>query len=433
MEWFFLGRPDFANLEQRMVHVICLGGSTAALLALPINYFIVTGWVITLSNVVESILLITVYIYSRITGKYKKLRWPVILSLQLFFAVQWFYNAGSSGSVDFYFVVIGLVATAIFHAKERYIAMGTIGGSFLVVNVLEAYYPQWVVPYNTPSDRLLDMILSFFIAITLAMITVAVLANHNRELIRRNEEKNRLIQEDLRIARKLQSEFLRATEIKIQGYDYALLYEPAHGVGGDFFDVTSIAGGTRIMMADLKGHGVSAALTAMLLKSEWTHSNHQTKEPGQALAQLNDELTLRYDYSLFLCVFLVDLYPDHISYASGGIPPQYLTDGSKVQELSATGIPLGIRVKSHYDTRTLSFHSGNRLFLYTDALIEEYSQRGVAVGMDWLQETLTRTYSSSGEILQSVLDRFLAMTGKVPGDTVDDLTIIVIGSSTQSS
>lgn len=426
-EKYLLGDTDFANLDQRFVHIVCLGGSLMAIISIPLNYFVVTGTILTLTNVAEIVILIASYFYSRITGKYKEITWFVMTSLVMFLSVQWFYNGGSSGGAQYYFMILALTGANIIRGRSR-----IVFSLFLIVTIsllvlMEYLHPEMVSGYKTVEDRYIDIAFSWFATIVLTVISVAVLSKHYDNLLFRVERKNRNLHEDLQIARTLQEEVFGIYDAPIKNYDLSILYQPSIAVGGDFFAFKETPERLRILVADINGHGVNAAMSAMLVKSEWDHLQHDGMTPGETLTLFNTKLISSYNNSIMLSAFIIDISDKFIEYASGGCPPQYLVDNGNLVSMNSTGPYLGLTTEESYGSYKLSLNENARVVLYSDSLIEEYNQRGGIIKSVWLQEHLVKPFLNSEELLQSVVGKFKALTGKSPGSTTDDMTIIVCG------
>jgi serine phosphatase RsbU (regulator of sigma subunit) len=164
----------------------------------------------------------------------------------------------------------------------------------------------------------------------------------------------------------------------------------------------------------------------MLVKTEWNHSDHQEKSPAEALTALNAELIQRYSNSLLLSACIVDIFEDHVIFSGGGTPPQYITDGKTLTTMASNGPLLGL-LDIHYESKRFSLAEGSRLFLYSDALIEEYNQHGEIIGIHWLEKELMNPFQDSENLVQSITKRFQSLTGKDIDSTSDDLTIIAAG------
>lgn len=427
-EHFVFGHPEYVNLNQRFIHIVCLGGGIASLVSIPLNFYVVTGWTLTVSNIIETFILFGAYLYSRLTGHFHRVAWITLLSLLAFLSLQWFFNSGSTGGAQYYFMILALIASAVFSRWEKYLYISISMITIISLIAFEFIHPELILTYDSKESRTIDVAFSISLTIFLIGVSVSVLSNHNQTLLKRIERKTTELKEDLKIARLLQEEVFRITNEHTHSHDFSMLYMPSMDVGGDLYDISPIENGLRILLADMKGHGVNAALSAMLVKTEWSHSGHISMDPAEALSSLNSQLIDRYNDSINLSACVADIYKDRIVFSAGGCPPQFITDRKSVISMNASGPLLGLMDDVTYVKEEHPISPYARLFLYSDALIEEYSQLGEFADFSWLQEQLIRSFNGSEDLLQSVMQKFSARTGKLPGQTTDDLTVIVVGN-----
>jgi len=172
-------------------------------------------------------------------------------------------------------------------------------------------------------------------------------------------------------------------------------YEPMRQIGGDYLfawkEPTAEGGAGRfnLVLMDVTGHGIAAALTVNRLHGELQRVYAEDPEihPGEVLRLLNRyvNLTLAH-HSVFLTAIClrVDVRRDLLEYASGGHPPAYLcaVDGS-IQQLPATSFVLGACPDAQFDSHAQSvrFGPGDRLIAYTDGAIEARPPGGKMLGM----------------------------------------------------
>ncbi len=429
LDHYLLGHPDYVNLDQRFLHIICLGGSIVALISIPVNHFIVTNFFLTVTNIVEAAILLTAYLASRITGRNRYIEWATLLSILAFLSIQWFYNAGSSGGTQYYFILIALIGAFIFDRWTRIFFINTTALIILTLITIEYTRPELITGYNSAESRMIDVGISFTLTIILSGIVISILSSHNNELFSRIQRKNREHEEDLIIAKRVQEELFTYDKTKVKQKDFAMLYSPSHTIGGDFCDIVNLRDKLRILLADMKGHGINAALTAMLIKSEWINSGHELLDPGKALTDFNRQIIQRYGNSILLSASLIDIYTDRIDYSMAGSPNQYVKNRTGIVRIESCGPQLGIIDNIEYTCSTLSADNECQVLLFSDALVEEYSQKGTVLKQNWLEELLEKKHGSADELLNTIITRFKILTGKNPGQTYDDLTVIAAGFS----
>ncbi len=105
----------------------------------------------------------------------------------------WFLNAGSQGSINYYFLVLGLYPMAIFRGRRRWIFAALLGLNFCGLQLLEHFFPALTVPYRGPTARLLDQLSGVFDSfLMLAVIAWLIVDSHDREQRRLAESVQRL-------------------------------------------------------------------------------------------------------------------------------------------------------------------------------------------------------------------------------------------------
>lgn len=234
----------------------------------------------------------------------------------------------------------------------------------------------------------------------------------------------------MRRARDIQSRLLPRTH-KVQGdCEITVFFQPAEGVGGDFYDVVPVGkDATLISVFDVSGHGVAPALYTALLRTVLRHEARLITDPGRLLELMNREfadVAVRSgDFATcFLC--RIDASKDVIRYASAGHEPALLiTSRGETQTLGECGTPLGVTDTERYSTTTVDFAPGTRLLMYTDGLHEVANAAGELFGRDRLFDCFTSTrLASPSEQLSQVTSRVRAFT--VDGRFRDDVTVLSV-------
>lgn len=173
-------------------------------------------------------------------------------------------------------------------------------------------------------------------------------------------------------------------------------YEPMRQIGGDYLfawkEPTAEGGAGRfnLVLMDVTGHGIAAALTVNRLHGELQRVYAEDPEihPGEVLRLLNRYVNLTLSHhSVFLTAIClrVDVRRDLLEYASGGHPPAYLraVDGT-IQQLAATSYVLGACPDAQFDSHAqgVRFGPGDCLIAYTDGAIEARPPGGKMLGMN---------------------------------------------------
>lgn len=180
---------------------------------------------------------------------------------------------------------------------------------------------------------------------------------------------NHAIQNELTIGKEVQEKFLPDAE-KLVEWKAAVYFRPLREVSGDVYSLFDLQGKRAVFFADASGHGVSAALVTglALFALERGGDARNLKELAD---HLNSELVSHLKTMFYMTAALVLLDGQTLYYVNAGHPPPLILkkDGTLV-ELDPTGPPLGIHQKTDLEMKSIPVRSGDRIFFYTDGLID---------------------------------------------------------------
>ena len=242
------------------------------------------------------------------------------------------------------------------------------------------------------------------------------------------EQKLIAVEQELETARRIQISILPAHPPQMEGLRIAARYQPMNEVAGDFYDFIRLDGRrVTILVADVSGHGVPAALIASMLKVGFAAQSHNASNPAAILAGLNLTLggLLAGQFVTAACVF-VDLDSRMVTYSGAGHPPSLLfrQPNREVVELSENGLFLGPFRHARYANATASFQPGDRLLLYTDGIVEATFKDHEPFGGERLKDFTRKVDAAEPALFVEQL--FQAVSGPVQED---DLTVVVAQSS----
>jgi sigma-B regulation protein RsbU (phosphoserine phosphatase) len=270
-------------------------------------------------------------------------------------------------------------------------------------------------------DEFEDLAVSFN---TMASDLRISIENHRRT----TAEKERYTKE-LEIAKEIQDTFLPESTPDIPGIGIAAATIPAMEIGGDFYDFIP-AGENRwgIVMADVSGKGISAALFMALSRTLLHVSGMTGTDPTDAVRQANRWIYEDGRSSMFVTVFYGVLDPDgkRFSYVNAGHNPPLLVREDGVQELSESrGIALGVVPEVAIAATTLNLRHGDLLVLYTDGVTEAFNDMNEAFGEERLRTFLQLNRAKPARaILDCLLAEIRAYTGTAPQS--DDITLVIV-------
>lgn len=226
---------------------------------------------------------------------------------------------------------------------------------------------------------------------------------------------------ELEVARAIQRASFPSELPQPGNFTLAGRWESAREVAGDFYDALPLSDGSLLLvMADVMGKGVPAAMFAMitgaLIRVLATH-HHQ---PSELLTRLN---TLLYDelsaVDMFITVQLVriDLHRRHAVVASAGhCPAMFMAAGQPVRDLGPTGTPLGVLRDPVYDEESATLEGPALLLIYTDGLTEAVNPHGEMFGrqrlIDWVNNK-----ARSPDMAEHLCERLASDVSRFRGDT----------------
>lgn len=260
--------------------------------------------------------------------------------------------------------------------------------------------------------------------------TQVAIAVHNSRLIEALREAERVRQE-MEIAARIQRSLLPDHPPQIPGVALAGRCLPAANVGGDYYDfLTDEAGHLNLLIADVSGHSVGAALMMAMARSILRREMSLGKSPAAVLADTNTALLADLtNAGLFITVFCARYDPTtrQLTFANGGHNPPLLWHAAEKQiaELDSDGMIVGILDDVQYEERTVALAPGDVLVLYTDGVIEARSPEGEQLGEHRLRALLTEYNRLPPHALA---ERVCEAVNRHTQDTAqqDDITLLVL-------
>jgi serine phosphatase RsbU (regulator of sigma subunit)/anti-sigma regulatory factor (Ser/Thr protein kinase) len=226
----------------------------------------------------------------------------------------------------------------------------------------------------------------------------------------------RLVAHELDIAHRIQRALLPRTLPQFAGFRLAASWESARQVGGDFYDAIPLnAHAVLLVVADVMGKGVPAAMFATIMRSLLRAMAWRSHHPAKLLRRLNELLYEELStVGMFITAQLVyvDLKRRHLVAASAGHCPILIIGADTVRTLRATGTPLGILPNTKYRQQSTTFGEPGGVVLYTDGVTESVNPAGDMYTHDrlaeWLRQSsaVPRTAEQLREELAAELSRF---------------------------
>jgi serine phosphatase RsbU (regulator of sigma subunit)/pSer/pThr/pTyr-binding forkhead associated (FHA) protein len=240
----------------------------------------------------------------------------------------------------------------------------------------------------------------------------------------------RLLEQDLDLARRVQQAFLPGKYPDLNGFSFYHFYQPAQQIGGDYYDYIPLPDQRiAIVVADVVGHGISAAMLMAKLSAETRFALASNQSVNKAISSLNSRMSgLGLEkFITFLCLVL-DPRSGMIEIVNAGhMPPLWRRGADRIMQPgeAESGLPLGVLDEFEYELSCITLDPGERLVLYTDGIHEAPNLAGEAFGIVQLQTLLSSPHVDVREIGENLTQTVIK---HIQGTTqADDMCLLVLG------
>jgi sigma-B regulation protein RsbU (phosphoserine phosphatase) len=239
----------------------------------------------------------------------------------------------------------------------------------------------------------------------------------------------RRLQAQLEVARQVQLELLPPRDPQLAGFDISAYNFSTEEVSGDYYDFVQIYDDhLGLVIADVSGKGVPAALLMAFLRASLRAAIHVGYAPNISMAKVNYLLWESTENNQFVTAFygVLDATNKTLAYANAGHnPPILMNADGNARFIDRGGIPLGMFRDTRYYEYYLPVESGQTLVLYTDGVTEASSADGCEFGRDRLEEKVREGRNlSAKELIKSLHNAILEWTdGR---GSSDDVTFVVV-------
>jgi phosphoserine phosphatase RsbU/P len=244
-----------------------------------------------------------------------------------------------------------------------------------------------------------------------------------RRTLRRDQQLNE-IQKELEVARRIQLSILPTEFPDSMHFRVAARYVPMTSVAGDFYDyIVADDQQAGLLIADVSGHGVPAALIASMVKLAAASQRAFADEPSRFLSGMNSALFGNTQNQFVTAAYVhLNAESQELRYSAAGHPPMLLSRNGGVIEIEENGLILAAFDFASYSTAIHKLEPGDRLLLYTDGIVEASDASGDFLGRDALCSLLRKTAGlSSSEAADSIISSVRQFSAKQD----DDLTVLV--------
>ncbi len=238
---------------------------------------------------------------------------------------------------------------------------------------------------------------------------------------------------EMELAARLQMGLLPTLPGSAPGIRYTHRYLPADGIGGDIYAITPLPdGSTALMIADVSGHGVTAALISAMVKTSFESHVRVSLDPLAWAIGMNEDLARNTLAEQFATAFLAHLRPatGEMAYVVAGHPapfriPNGAAGGHGVPvQLPGKGFMLGIGADLPFSIHQALFEAGDRLVLCTDGLVEVEREDRTYLGEDGLMDFCRYLPEDAEQAAEQLVAQVRAHNG--PAQFEDDVTLVVV-------
>jgi serine phosphatase RsbU (regulator of sigma subunit) len=263
----------------------------------------------------------------------------------------------------------------------------------------------------------------------LARIGTHLTIDHlRRSLAEKNEQLALAHKRELEMAFRVQSQLIPTQLPRHPGWDFAARWQPAREVSGDYYDFIPKGERLGVVIADVSGKGMHAALFMASTRSIIRARATLPLAPREIIDQANTLLCQDAAQGMFVTLFYAEFDPGtrRMAYVNAGHNPPfwYRADRRSVTELEPTGSVLGFNEPLACEEKVVEPGPGDVLLFYTDGYSEAFDESGRQFGEDRLKEVLAEhSKDSPQEILAEIQTRLDAFVGAAPQS--DDRTMVI--------
>lgn len=394
----------------------------------------VSPWPFRLIITVDYVLVIPAFLfwYELSLGRFRQLlRWLVYISSAVsIVGLSWFAISGSPYEIlrinlllaIFSMVLLG--AMVVFPRMSRkYLAIkSTAFRIAMPLIALVTVYVNAMWFFGTPPAPYVE-------PITFALWVSAIgyeAAKHTFE----NERRLLSLDSELDTARQIQSSILPDRTPVVDGLRISAEYQPMSAVAGDFYQFVQTEGqGLGLIVADVTGHGVPAALIASMIKVAMQSAAPVASAPAEVLSLLNRILTPELQGRLTSAAYIwINRARGTANYSGAGHPPllHWKPCTCELISVESNGLLFGVMNDAKYPECQVEITSGDRLLLYTDGLVEAENAAGEAFGDRKLGDLVRDHRTATAQELSQILLRALKTWQIASQPQQDDITLVVV-------
>ena len=317
-------------------------------------------------------------------------------------------------------VMLG-VATLVPRIAKKYLVIQSVVPAIGTLSLAAAVIHDNIRTFISLTNyRFLEPVAFALFVFTLGWVAVEKVAADERRLLS--------IENELAVARKIQASILPAAIPNQKRLQILAAYQPMTAVAGDFYDFLPVdAHRLGVLIADVTGHGVPAAMIAAMVKMAVQTVVPAAQSPTDVLQGLNRMLSGQpSDHFVTAAYLFVDTESHTARYSAAGHPPLLLTRNGTLQRIESNGLVFGVLPHAEYPVREIALSPGDRLILYTDGVLEPENANGQPFGDFRLEQVVLDSRSlPPSDLVDRLLTEIRSWPPASTGQT-DDITLVVI-------
>jgi len=242
----------------------------------------------------------------------------------------------------------------------------------------------------------------------------------------RSETEFLAVQRELATARRIQTALLPDQPPDVAGLDVAVRYVPMTAVAGDLYDFVALAPSRLgILVADVSGHGIPAALVASMVKLAFAMQTEQADDPAAVLTAMNGALSRQLQHAFVTAIYaVVDTERGTMRVANAGHPAAMIARGNgTIEEVDHHGLMLGFMADAVYTSAATHLDDGDVVFLYTDGVTEARNRAGEFFDRGNVRRWLDSKYTNAAGFSEQALRDLASWRGDTAFE--DDVTFVV--------
>jgi phosphoserine phosphatase RsbU/P len=250
------------------------------------------------------------------------------------------------------------------------------------------------------------------------------------EIMVADERRLLLLDDELAIARQLQFSILPERTPEVDGLEIAAIYKPMSAVAGDFYEFLVVdKRHVGVLIADVSGHGVPAALIASMIKVATQSVHGCPSDPTKVLATVGNILNKNVPGQLVSAAYLwMDMANGTATYSAAGHPPlvRWRARDQTFAHIESNGLLFGLKAVAEYPVCHLPLAAGDRFLLYTDGVTEPENQAGQPFGENRLEQLMRDNRSRRVAEISELLPPEIRAWQPPNTAQQDDITLVLV-------